>query len=361
MNSQGIVYRVTGESRRGRIASYHQKPSPLKLNKTPYRVDVAGLKPVQQRETIMLDGREFVSKFTIGFEVEKNSLHRDAVREYEIFCGFETDSSCGYEAVTHVLPLLPAGLWRNKVYDMMVKAERIIDDRWSPSGTNCGGHITITVTGMPAKDVLSRLRSHVGIFYALFRGRLMNHFCCQNLTCLPDDRRAEWYNFEPLSYHDRTRYQALLVKSFSDYTSGIEFRIPSRFESVKQLMRRYELMYEVVNFAINNPEGSHAALMHIVRPILISMYNGDIAKVERAIAFAAHFRKFILTGKVNKVVQPFVDVGCTHQDRWETSFLREWRREHNPSIPARRATTRPRPIPASELINLDNAIVSGDD
>jgi hypothetical protein len=139
----GIVYTTTVESIRGQVMGYHHKPAPLMLHKSKSKVDIAGLKKAQQRDTIKFDGMDYTAKFTIGMEVEKNQMSRNVVREYEIFCGFERDGSCGYEAVTHILPLLPAGMWRTKVFDMMHKAERIIDDRYSPSDRRCGGHITL--------------------------------------------------------------------------------------------------------------------------------------------------------------------------------------------------------------------------
>ena len=170
----GIIYSTTGESRRGQVASYHSKPSPLFLNKSKHAVDIAGLKPAQQRSSIKFESGEYESKFTIGFEVEKNQLSRNAVREYELFCGFERDGSCGYEAVTHVLPLLPAGQWRTKVYDMMHKAEKIIDDRFSPSDRRCGGHITIACEGMSGDALRDAIRKNCGIILAL--GNTSIHF-----------------------------------------------------------------------------------------------------------------------------------------------------------------------------------------
>ncbi len=105
----GVIYTTTGQRDRAVVQSYHHKPAPLFLNKTKHVVDVAGLKKAEQRTAIKFEGQDIEAKFTIGFEVEKNQLHRGAVREYELFCGFERDGSCGYEAVTHVLPLLPSG------------------------------------------------------------------------------------------------------------------------------------------------------------------------------------------------------------------------------------------------------------
>ena len=119
----GIKYDLTGENRRGEIVGYHSKPQPNFLNKSKHNIDVSGLKKATRNGTIIYNDflEEHESRFTIGMEVEKTRFHRGAVREYELFTGFENDSSCGYEAVTHILPLLPKGFWRNKVLDMMYK------------------------------------------------------------------------------------------------------------------------------------------------------------------------------------------------------------------------------------------------
>jgi hypothetical protein len=282
----GIKYELTGNSERGEICSYHRKPSPLFLNKTKFGVDIVGLKKVEQR-SIKFDGIEYQSKFTIGFEVEKNQLSRNAVKEYELFCGFERDSSCGYEAVTHVLPLLPAGQWRTKVYDMMYKAEKIIDDRFSPSDRRCGGHITIAVDGMDGSELLSSLRNNAGIILSLFRYRLKNTYCKENSILSP--------------YHSGSRYQVALVKG-----NCLEFRIPSKFESVKQMMRRYELFYELIDFSLNNKSGSHLKFFKKVKPIILSMFNGDIEKTENVLSLAIHFQKYIESGRISDEISEFL-------------------------------------------------------
>jgi hypothetical protein len=315
---QGIIYKKTGNRSRGQLASYHQKPNPLKLNKTPFRVDVACLKPIEQRNAITFDAlnNEFKSKYTIGMEVEKNELHRGAVKEYELFCGFERDSSCGYEAVTHILPLLPAGLWRTKVYDMMHKAEKIIDDKYSRSDDKydgqytCGGHITIAVDGITGDELREVIRKHCGIIMAIFRNRLKNKYCGHNLRMISKNEvdngavsvnncgRCGMCNYGN-GWH--SKYQMALVKG-----NVLEFRLVSKFESVKQMMRRYELFYEVVNFAVTNPNGSHDVLIKKLMPTLISMYNGDTAKVQNVVDLSKHFRKFILTGAIHEDIKKFV-------------------------------------------------------
>jgi hypothetical protein len=276
----GIVYSTTGQTERGEVSSYHRKPQPLFLNKTKHAVDVAGLKKAEQRTAIKFEGGEYEAKFTIGFEVEKNQLSRNAVKEYELFCGFERDGSCGYEAVTHVLPLLPAGKWRTKVFDLMHKAEKIIDDRYSPSDRRCGGHITIAADGFTGEQLRAAVRKNAGIILALFRNRLENRYCSGN------NRMQDIY---------ADRYQVSLAKG-----NCLEFRLPSRFESVKQMMRRYELMYELVNYSVSKPNGSHDAFLKSITPIVVSMYNGDTTKAEEVLRLAKLFRVYILKGEVHQ-------------------------------------------------------------
>lgn len=282
----GIIYTTTGQRDRGEVSSYHRKPQPLFLNKTKHAIDVAGLKKAEQRSAIKFEGGDYEAKFTIGFEVEKNQLSRNAVKEYELFCGFERDASCGYEAVTHVLPLLPAGKWRTKVFDLMHKAEKIIDDRFSPSDKRCGGHITIAADGFTGEELRAAVRKNAGILYALFRNRLDNRYCNGN------NRMQD-------IYHDR--YQVSLAKG-----NCLEFRLPSRFESVKQMMRRYELMYEIVNFSISKPNGSHDAFLKSITPIVVSMYNGDTDKANEVLRLAKLFRAYILDGAIHPDISRYL-------------------------------------------------------
>lgn len=303
MNNTGVIYTTTGEPRRGTVQGYHNKPAAYFLNKTAHRVDVSGLKTIEQRTAIKFDGREYESKFTIGMEIEKNQLSRNSVREYELFCGFETDSSCGYEAVTHVLPLLPQGQWRTKVYDMMHKAEKIIDDRFSPSDTRCGGHITIGCEGLTGRELNLLVRKNSGIILALFRKRLKNAYCGANRRMQDTDDTAfnstSSYSYSNSGWHHK--YQTALVKG-----QCLEFRIPSKFESVKQMMRRYELFYELVNYSVNNPKGTHEKFLKNIRPIIVSMYNGNEGFADDVLDYARHFQKFIVKNEIHESIQKFL-------------------------------------------------------
>jgi hypothetical protein len=308
----GIEYKLTGDRARGQIAQYHYKPAPLHLGKGAKRSDISGLKSAQTREVLRFEGGDYSSKFTIGMEVEKNELHRNVVREYELFCGFERDGSCGYEAVTHILPLIPASMWRTKVFDMMHKAEKIIDDRFSPSDKRCGGHITIAVEGMTGDQLREAMRKNCGIVLALFRMRLNTLYCGANRRMQPAGDRV--YNswggacrlwngdrlYQPTESH--YKYQTALVKD----GNLLEFRLPSRFQSVKQMMRRYELFYEIVNYSVNKPNGTHDGLLKTLKPIIVSMYDGNVAKAEAVMGLAKHFREFILKGKIHGSIAEFL-------------------------------------------------------
>jgi len=149
-----IQYTTTGDYNRNRVVRYHGSPSPKHLGMGAKKGDIATLKSAQKRNVIEFENGNVNSKFTIGFEVEKTRFSRGAVTEYALFAGFERDGSCGYEAITHILPLLPKGEWRNKVFNMMYEAKRIIEDSYSPSNTSCGGHITLAVDGMDGEELM---------------------------------------------------------------------------------------------------------------------------------------------------------------------------------------------------------------
>ena len=70
------------------------------------------------------------------------------------------------------------------------------------------------------------------------------------------------------------------------------------------MMRRYELFYEVVNAAVSGT--SHDALLKRLKPVVVSMYNGDTAKAEEVLNLAKYFRKFILTGEIHQDIVQFV-------------------------------------------------------
>ncbi len=299
----GIQYQPSGEYQRNRVQGYHRSPSPNHLGKGAKNTDIATLKSAEKRNLIDVGNGDHDSRFTIGFEIEKSSFHRGAVKHYALFSGFEEDGSCGYEAITHILPLLPAGEWRNKVFNMMYEAKRIIEDSYSPSNIACGGHITLGVVGMDAEELMPRLKKFSGVMYALFRKRLGNSYC-----------RANWKMDE---FNREGRYQVCVNKG-----GTIEFRLPNRVSSVKQLMRRYELCYTMLDFAVNRPNASFKTFLKDVRPIVKSMYSGDESKVEMIELLSTAFNKALRTGRMNRQCVMWLDERRRHEGDWDRDLQR---------------------------------------
>jgi hypothetical protein len=298
----GIVYAITNDNDRSYVHSYHRKPNPLNHAVGAKHVDIAGVATRKLPKVVRVDNAgDYRSKFTIGFEIEKNELDRSALKEYPLFCGFETDGSCGYEAVTNILPLVPQSKWRDKVFNLMDEAEQIIDDRYSPSDQRCGGHITIAVEGLTGVQLMSRIRKNCGIVYALWRHRLKNRFCNQNTNMYPTSREPRWSN-RRRTVNGFSRYSVATAKG-----NCLEFRIPHRLSSVKQLKLRYELFYEIVDFTINSPRTDHAKLLERLRPIIEKMYDHNQDRVNKVMGLADAFRTFILT---KTITEPIAHVLC---------------------------------------------------
>ena len=292
-----IVYEPTGNAERGKIHSYHSKPMPRVLSVGAKKKDVEKLKCVKDTSWAQ-DGSSYASNYCIGFEVEKTTFHRGAVKEYALFCGFETDSSCGYEAVTNVLPLVPPSYWRNKVFSMFVEAKQILDEEFSPSDSKCGGHISISVDGLTGWEVREKMAKYMGLIYAIYRHRLSNGYCNGNLR-MTNEGSSRWVNGN--TWRCSHKYQVFNAKD--EYA---ELRIPSRVTSVSQMMRRYELMYEMVDCAMKN--SSFKTFLKRAEPILKMMYDYDATKVMKAMDLASHFQAYINKGTYHESIAMFVPV-----------------------------------------------------
>lgn len=274
-----VVYAIEGNAQRKMLHSYHSKPRPRDDFKKAGKRDIKGL-PRKAMSCVDVDSGE--SNYTIGFEVEKNSISRHIMREYALFCGFERDGSCGVEAVTNPIPLLPPSMWRTKVFDLMYQARKVIDDTHSPSNDSCGGHITISVKGMTGQQLLKAMRPYAGLLLAIYRHRLKNGYCGNDPTL----RGSDGYH---LGYHSG-RYRVALVKD-----DLLEWRLPSRFTNVKLMMARYELMYELVHTSVTEcgDDKSFKAFLKRVRPIVDRLYEGNKELVDKVYGLAPKFRAFI--------------------------------------------------------------------
>lgn len=234
------------------------------------------------------------TQFNIGFEVEKNVFHTengdatdegDQVGWYDLFAGFETDSSCGVEAVTHILPLgSPRSKARLKVFDMMDQASRVIN---SPKDINCGGHITVSVNGMTdGYELVDKMREKLAILYALYRYRLKRSYCCSNKGIKKDNN---------------VKYAPVHVKGCK-----VELRIPSAVANVKQLKLRYDLMYKIMHHSFERRVHFEVFLSNI-RHIIKKMYNGNDQKVDAIFELAHHFRRYLIVEETSSNINEFIN------------------------------------------------------
>lgn len=295
---KGITYTTTGERSRSQMNRYHNKPSVLDHSYGATEMDVKNIK--SKVTNVGLRVANYRSNYTIGFEIEKAEFGRGTRKEYALIQGYERDGSCGVEAVTNILPLLPPSQWRNKIFDMIFKAKGIMDDERSPSNLRCGGHITIGVNGMDGQELNEKVRLNASILLALFRNRLKNGYVRHNLRMQP---------YDPYQYGDRLthfngwdrKYQIALAKS-----NCLEFRVPNRITSYKQMFRRYELIYQILDFSITKPNGRFSTLLNKVKPTILSMYEGDIAKTIMILNLAKDFYKFVKDGTISNSIEEFI-------------------------------------------------------
>ena len=317
--NNGKQYKLSGNIDRAIIKRYHGTAAlGLHYGKTTYKADIKGLRANKDFCKI---GAEVTSKFTIGFEVEKNNFTRSAfsrgamVGEQVLFRGYETDCTCGVEAVSHILPLLPSSSWRTKIFGMMHDANKIIDDNFSPSDFSCGGHITIGVEGMTDTEIYKAVKPFLGLIYALYRKRLTNTNCRNNINGVWGFRHqnTECGVADNLPVHNGHDSKYCPVKLRGN--GCIEFRLVSRFQSVKQMTDRYKIFYELLNFAINKPNARFSSFLKKVEPILNSMYN-DSDKVAEVMKLAQSFRKYLVSNglTIPQDVAPFVDANGRNAD-----------------------------------------------
>lgn len=268
----GVEYAITGDSIRANLSGYHRGPAPRDLSTTPWAVDTIGV-----RKDLILP--QWESKFTLGMEVEKNFIETSEIREYALFKGFEQDASCGVEAITNILPLLPESRWRDKVFGMMDEASPVLNaydrDRDSRGQFKCGGHITLGMRGVDGTALLGAMRPMGGLIMSLYHKRLENSYCNEN-------QRLS-------SHYHGSRYQVALVKG-----NLLEWRIFSKVSNVETMKQRYELCFAMLEEC--QVLGSLESLVarKDVKDILLRMYDGDRSKVTECVKRARIIQRDII-------------------------------------------------------------------
>ena len=251
--------------------------------------------------------------FFIGFEIEKrhfvNKWNDDIpnevgeeVHDSSLFWKFETDSSCGVEAVTHVLPLggVKSKL-RKFVFDEFNKEKTLINE--SPADYTCGGHITVSCnikgyrTGINLAD---KIKHNLAIFYAMFRRRLRHSYCSQNTLIL-------------LGQNDR--HSPVNIKR-----NAVEIRLPNAVRNVEQLKNRYDILFKLLKYSITEPI-SWRQFKQEIQPNLMKMYNRDADKVNEVLSYADSFRHYLIVRDMKSDIMPFFT--DTERNRWNARYNEE--------------------------------------
>ena len=200
--NDGAAYTCRDAAHEGCIRDYHETP--------------------EGAHYIKDDTNDILSKFTIGFEVEKTEVDGysetgNPVEDQLLFAGWETDSSCGVEGITHVY-----GLNNLEKFVSHVEASPYVNE---PTSSRCGGHINICDNTSTIK--YWHIKSWCGLWWAMYRKRLRNDYSGGNKKVCPYEAR-------------NGRYQAIREKAVNG-KSLFELRLPNRVRNGDQLIRRFKL------------------------------------------------------------------------------------------------------------------------
>jgi hypothetical protein len=173
-----------------------------------------------------------LKRFSIGFEIEKSKIEGSSSMGTEVevqpfFAGWETDSSCGVEGISHIYSLDD---YENISKDINRSEYLDICD----TNRSCGGHINI-------HDHHDKLRywhlsAFMGIFYALWRYRLNRNYCSTNKKLNP--------------YNNQNHYNVIGEKSKGG-CKLFEIRIPSAVTSADQLKSRYLMVQQFIQCVLS--------------------------------------------------------------------------------------------------------------
>lgn len=173
-----------------------------------------------------------LARFTIGFEVEKRNINGyndegDPVNIQPFFSGWECDSSCGVEGISHIYSL-----------DDFINFKK--DTNESPyldSDTTgqCGGHINISDTRN--KLQYWHLTPWMGLMYSLYRHRLTKTYCSQNKKLCPYQKGNSHYN--------------VIAEKNVRGSTIYELRMPSAVENTKQIQKRYLIMQHIMQSVLS--------------------------------------------------------------------------------------------------------------
>ena len=281
-----IKYNKTGQRARAHLVRYNGTEG---LDRQFNIVPAQELRDVNKKYYVPSpDGKYLKTKFAIGFEVEKLTVHNE--EEYPIFRGYERDSSVARsprserdcESISNILPLVPNSNLKNKIMDLMAEARPILD---APVDAYCGGHINLSAQGMSGRELKAALKPFSGLIYAMYKGRLKKRYGNGDM------------------FLNNSGYWRGVINAKSKVA---EYRFPSAVPSTESLMKRYSLFFELMDTAVHRPRTRFNTFLERVRPILMRMYDQDAAKVEEVFQLARDFQRMLDKGRVTRRILPYL-------------------------------------------------------
>lgn len=180
-------------------------------------------------KTLDLNQNVILSKYTIGFEVEKDCL-RDGnqdcgslIEQQPLFSHWETDSSCGIEGITNVYSLDNSSQFINDV--------RNSDYTNLDTNSRCGGHINFA--HRENKLQYWHIRPWLGLIFSMWKKRLNNQYSSCNKKLNP---------YRGTDYH----YGALVEKGRNRSNVRFELRLPNKVKDGDTLIRRFCLIQHLI-------------------------------------------------------------------------------------------------------------------
>ncbi len=260
----------------GYIHEYHSSPPPKMY--FPQLVSRLGV-GLGEATFSNQRGRSALWKYGLGFEIEKNyavcpdtggRLNQcgDVLPSEPLFAGWETDSSCGIEGITHVYSIMNFDQFKDDVGN-----SPLVD---LPSNLSCGGHVNLSGPNV----TLATVRDYAGLFYALYRGRLDNHNSNKNKRINP--------SYEEYDHEDR--YACIRSKR----NGVVEFRLVSRVQTRAQLINRFRLFRELC-YAMHYRK-TFGDFVNDSEPIILDMYRGSSSSVDHIRGLAVDFQQWLDTG-----------------------------------------------------------------
>ena len=247
--------------------------------------------------------------FYIGFEIEKygamiNGRYCDSlgdyVGEFDLFRGFETDSSIlneddqqlGFEAITHKIPLSLS--FREQFHQLTHEAAEPINGGFNHT---CGGHIGFSKWGETAAETHKTVMPYMYLFFGIWPERLKNNYCNSNLRMLHPTPRGS------------NGYTAIRVRG-----NYCELRIPPGVENVADLRWRYDLFLALMTYAYDNKDKHYNIAAFVKHMVPVMKQQMDNKAISKAFEIYHGFYNWFLGKGVSDTIIPYAVRELSYDD-----------------------------------------------